>query len=233
MRDNIRDVFLGVIRRDFDGVLAGLDRLGFIPPGADLSVLRRALAWTIDTFYELSFGEWKAIDPVRVLDQLQDVFYTQSFRIPANFAFLGRALGTLSGLCTSLDPSFQFVTVAEPYARELVQRRRGLVGTIERVAGEVTHLATTAYSLPYLGRNALERVQRGELDLRRELDEMVRAMDRLERAMRRILYALLVSAFLVAGAFVFRSSHPVISVIAFLVAFVFLSIIIFPYRRRR
>lgn len=232
VRDNIRRVFVGVIRRDLDEVLVALERLGFLTPDADLRVLKRALAWTIDTFYDMSFGELKAMDPRLVLDHLQEVFYTESFQIPANFAFLGRALGTLSGLCTALDPSFQFVSVAEPFARNIIRGERGLRGTLTYVASEARSLATAAYALPYLSRDALYKVQAGELDFRRELDALGRSVDRLERAMRRILYALLVTGFLVAGAFVFPTHYGFLALVAFSISLVLLVFVVFPMRRR-
>lgn len=233
MRDNIRRAFLGVIRRNYDEVLTALERLGFIPRDADRRILKRALVWTVDTFYDMSFGELRSVDPRRVLDQLQDVFYTESFRIPANFAFLGRALGTLSGLCTALDPSFQFVSVAEPYARNLIQGQRGLRGTIEQVATEARSLALAAYSIPYLSRDVLERVHSGEIGFRREFEDVVRAVDRLERAMRRIFYGLLLGSFLLAGAYVFPKQHALLSIAAFAISLVLLVLMVFSYRRRR
>jgi ubiquinone biosynthesis protein len=233
VRENISRVFLGIIRRDFDSVLAALDRLGFFTRGADMRALRRALIWTVDNFYQMSFGELRNIDPREVLDQVQDVFYTQSVQIPANFAFLGRALGTLSGLCTALDPSFQFVSVAEPFGRGLLRSRGGLSGTVEQVAGEARAMAKTAYALPHLTRDVLQRVQAGELDFRRELEEMGRGITRLERAMRRILYGVLVSAFLVGGSFIFDRGHVPLSLGAFAIAMVFLVMMMVPYRRGR
>lgn len=233
MRENIRRVFLGVIRRDFDEVLTALARLGFIAPNADMHVLKRALVWTVDTFYEMSFGELRSISPVEVLNHLQDVFYSESFQIPANFAFLGRALGTLSGLCTALDPSFQFVTVAEPFARQLVQGRRGVLGILEQAAGEARSLAATAYSLPYLSHRALQRVHEGEWSVRHEIDEVAQAVHRLERAMRRILFAVLLTGFLVAGSFVYSRHYSLLALAAFAIALILLIGVLFPYRRRR
>jgi len=233
MRDNIRRAFIGVIRRDFDEVLAALARLGFIAPNADMRVLKRALVWTVDTFYELSFGELRAISPVEVLNQLQDVFYTESFQIPANFAFLGRALGTLSGLCTALDPSFQFVTVAEPFAKTLIRGRGGVLGVLQQAATEARSLATTAYAIPYLSHRALQRVQEGEWSVRHEIDEVAQSVQRLERAMRRILYAVLLTGFLVAGSFVFSTHYSFLALGAFGVALLLLVGVLFPYRRRR
>lgn len=231
VRTNLRKIFLAVIRRDYDDILEALARLGFLAPSSDRALLRRAIVWTIETFYEMSFAELQAVNPAEVFDQLQDVIYSESVRIPANFAFLGRAVGTLSGLCTALDPSFQFVTVAEPFARELLGRRGGVAGLLGHVADEARSLAGTAYSLPYLTRGALESVQQGELDFRDELAEVVRAVDRLERALRRVVFGLLVAAFLIAGAYVFPTHHVLFSVGAFFVSLILLLGVLWPARR--
>lgn len=233
MRDNIRRVFLGIIRRDFDEVLAALAKLGFIAPNADRRLLKRALVWTVDTFYELSFGELRSVDPRDVLNQLQDVLYAESFQIPANFAFLGRALGTLSGLCTALDPSFQFVTVAEPFARRLVREGTTWRNAAVEVAREARSAVRAAYSLPYLSQEVLQRVQAGEVDFHYHLGEVVHALDRLERVVRRLLYALLVTGFLVAGAFVFSKHYEAFSLVAFLIALILLVGVMSPFRRKK
>lgn len=232
MRDNIRRVFVGVVRRDFDDVINALARLGFLTPNADRRAVRRALMWTVDTFYNLSFGELQAIDPVMVLNELQDVLFAESFQIPANFAFLGRALGTLSGLCTALDPSFQFVSVAEPYARDLVRTDRNIRGTLQQVGREARTLALTAYRLPYLSSHALEAVQNGGLDVRSEIGTVVEAAEELNRSVRKLLYGLLVVGFLIAGTMVFTTQH-LAALIALLIAIMLLVSAFFPTKTRR
>ena len=232
MTTNIRGAFFGVLRRDYDAVVTALDRLGFLPRDADRRTLRQAVVWTVETFSEMSFGELRTVSPTYVLEQLQDVFYTESIQIPANFAFLGRALGTLSGLCTALDPSFQFVAVAEPFARSLLSERRSPMATVRLAASEVRSLALAAYSVPYLTRDALEHVQSGDLSVRREFHDVVRAVDRVERGMRRIFYGVLLTGFLVAGAYVFPQ-HRVISLTAFSISLVLLVFVLIPLRRRR
>lgn len=232
-RSQLRRVFLGVVRRDYNEIVDALVRLGFVGRQADLGAIRTAVAWTIETFYEMSFAELQAVEPTTVLDQLQDVLYSQDVRLPANYAFLGRALGTLSGVCTALDPSFQFVTVAEPFARRLLNQGGGLVGAARQVGGEVRDLASTLYSLPYVTRGALDRVHQGELDFRREFAHMTLAIERVERAVRRLIFAMLLAAFLVVTALFFPTHYRIFSVIAFLVALLFVLRLIVPGRRRR
>jgi len=230
MRDDIRQVFLGIIRRDYDLVLGALTRLGFIARNADMAALRRALAWTVDTFYEMSFAELQSVQPQEVLDQLQDVLYTNSFHVPPDFAFLGRALGTLSGVCTALDPSFQFVTVAEPFARELVGAQ-GVTGTLQQVAKEARSLAQTVYTLPRLSQGALHTLEHADLDIRREIVDVVRSVENLERTIRRLLYAILFVGFLTAGAFLFRAHTSLFAVGALIFSLVFFLIVLRPRGR--
>ncbi len=232
MRENLRRIFLGVIRRDFEEVLVAAERLGFITAGGDRRSIKRALAWIVDTFYEMSLGDLQEVDPRYVLNELQDVLFSESLRVPANFAFLGRALGTLVGLATALDPSFQFVEVAEPYARNLVTARKGLVATLQSVGREARNLGTTAYSLPYLAQAALADVQGIEADFVQRVDTLARSMERLETSVRRILYGLLVLTLLFAASTVLHRV-PAFTTIAFAVSTVLLIAAMLPRRRKR
>jgi predicted unusual protein kinase regulating ubiquinone biosynthesis (AarF/ABC1/UbiB family) len=232
MRDNIRNVFIGVVRRDYDLVMAALGHLGFFTHTVDKHALRRAIVWTVETFYEMSLAELQSMDPREALSQLQDVLYHESFHIPANFAFLGRALGTLTGLCTALDPSFKFVSVAEPYARQLMGRK-GLTGVVQRAQVEGRALAANLYALPFLTRRALETIQSDELDFREHFEEVTRSIDRVERAMRRLLFAVLSVGLLLAGSSLWQAREHVLATIAFAAAGVFFVGVLAPARRRR
>lgn len=231
-RESLRRVFLGVIRRDYDEVVAALHRLGFFTRDVDVQAVKRALAWTIDTFYEISFGELRTIDPGMVIDELQDVLFAESFQIPANFAFLGRALGTLSGLCTALDPSFQFVTVAEPYARRLLAPAG--IGSVAAQAGrELRDLAGDTLALPRLTRNALADARSREADLGHQLGDVVRAMHQLERTVRRLLYGLIVLTFLLTGVLVYRPGTASVAGVLFLGAVIFFVLLLLSGRRAK
>ena len=232
MKENIRRIFVAVVRRDYDTVIAALGRLGFLAPNADRTALKRAISWTVDTFYNMSFAEIQAIDPGLVLDELQDVLFSESFQIPANFAFLGRALGTLSGLCTALDPSFQFVTVWEPYARELTGRTWDPRTTFGQVRREARALGLTAYRLPYQTSSVLELVETRGADLLAEAQGMAHAVDRVYLAVRRLLYALLVVGFLIAGSNFLSTHERLIAIGAFTLALVLLLTALSPTRRK-
>jgi predicted unusual protein kinase regulating ubiquinone biosynthesis (AarF/ABC1/UbiB family) len=232
MRENIRRIFLAVLRRDFDEILIAAERLGFVTQGADRRALRRALAWIVDNFIELSLGELQEVDPRYVLSELQDVLFSESLHVPSNFAFLGRALGTLVGLATALDPRFQFVEVAEPFARELLSEGRGLRSRLNQVRREARNLGTAVYSLPYLAQATLTDVTVWEEDLTHRIDNTMRSLERLEHSLRRILYGVLVLSLLFAANSFFHR-NPQLTAVALVLAGLLLVRAIAPRRRRR
>ncbi len=219
MRDAIRVLFVGIVRRDFDAIVRALVQLNFVRSSADMIVVRRTVAWTVNTFYSLSFGELRDMDPRDVLEQTQEVFRAEAFQVPTNFAFLGRALGTLIGLCTGLDPSFQFMTTAEPYARELIASE-GRTAGLRRLTAEMRNIALTTSTLPLLAQSTLQGV--GDLQwLQRDLTDITNLVVFLDKTLKALIYGLLSVGFLIAGAFLIQR-YRLMSVIFLVIAAVFI-----------
>ena len=66
-------------------------------------------------------------------EDLFSVAVDQPFRFPAAFTFVLRAFTTLEGLGKALDPGFQFVTVAQPYAQELLNLKVGTAAPVNAI----------------------------------------------------------------------------------------------------
>jgi predicted unusual protein kinase regulating ubiquinone biosynthesis (AarF/ABC1/UbiB family) len=102
--------------------------------------------------------------------------YDQPFRLPAQFAFLGRMLGMLLGLTVTLSPRFDFAAVATPYAQQFMGRG-GMDGVLRLLGVESVEALgrdllregiATARSLATMPRRldkVLERAERGELHI--------------------------------------------------------------------
>src|SRR6185437_10553341 len=98
----------------------GLDELGFIGEDADRALLERAINAVLAHFMGIPISQLGHIAHDQALQDVGGALYDQPFRLPAEFAFFGRAIGMLAGLTTSLAPDFNFLEVATPYARKLI-----------------------------------------------------------------------------------------------------------------
>lgn len=112
-----REYRIGLIRtlihfvnRDSEGLARDFVMLDFIPVGTDLEPVAREL--------RLSFGDEGAkvqMDFQGVMNQLWAVMYKFQFRLSPEYAMVVRALGSLEGTATTLDPDFQVVASAYPF----------------------------------------------------------------------------------------------------------------------
>lgn len=172
----LRECFTGLVWRDAGLVTESLRDLGFVGPGADEGAIAQAVDVVLTRFGDLPYAEWQRLDPSEVLSELEHLLYGQPLRLPARFAFLGRAVSMLIGLAASLDPTINFAETVRPYATQLA--RASGIDSMLRVLGveslgqlgriltrEGVAMARTVTALPHLAERVLERVERGDIRL--------------------------------------------------------------------
>lgn len=176
IRRGLRDCFSGVVWHDTGLIVRGMADLGLLGPGTRPAALEQSIETLLDRYGSLPFERLREIDPYELLDEIQTLLYGQSLHLPANFAFLGRAASMLVGLATTLSPEFNFLEVAEPFARSLTSgggiegmlRLLGVESTSQLgriLAREGVAMARTMSQLPHLAERVMAQVERGELRL--------------------------------------------------------------------
>jgi predicted unusual protein kinase regulating ubiquinone biosynthesis (AarF/ABC1/UbiB family) len=120
MKRSMKDAFLAFIARDSPSLVHALSQLGFIDKGAHLASIERAMSLMIERYHGMTLGEVSELEIPEMVQDIACLLYEQPFHIPAQFAFTGRAIGTLVGVSTGLAPEFNLVEVATPYARKFL-----------------------------------------------------------------------------------------------------------------
>ncbi len=170
-RRGLRACFAGAVQSDAALLLDGLDQLGFITEEADRDALEQAIAALLARFSGVPLSQLGQVSPGQALEDIGDVLYDQPFRLPAQFAFFGRAVGMLSGLTASLTPNFNFLEVAAPHAQKLISEFGG--------GGILGMLGATSFE------NLAQNTLREGIAIARSLARLPRQLDRvIEKAER-------------------------------------------------
>src|SRR5439155_3051577 len=120
----------------------------------------------MEQYHGMTLGEARDLNVRDVAAEVEDLFYRQPFRIPAQFAFAGRAIGTLSGLATGLAPEFNLVSVAVPYAQKFLGLNRdGASQTAQQLLKEMLDAGRTLLTLPVALERVLTRIETGQLEV--------------------------------------------------------------------
>ena len=167
MKRLMKDVFLAFIVRDSRSLVQALSQLGFIDEGANLASIERAMSLMIERYYGMTLGEVSELD---IPDMLQDVaylLYGQPIHIPAQFAFTGRAVGTLVGVSTGLAPEFDFIEVATPYARKFLNLDAESAGqTVQQLFNQLFDTGRALLTLPRSLEQVMTRLESGQIEVK-------------------------------------------------------------------
>lgn len=211
-REKLLDTFFGISQRDADRVVHSLVELGALSPVEDMGPVRRSIQYMLDHFMDKPF-ENQSIDAI--IDDLYEVAYGKPFRFPATFTFVMRAFTTLQSVGKGLDPDFNFMEVAKPFAIEIMNGNssepNNLLSELGRQAAQVS---STAFGLPRRIEDTIEKLERGDLRLRVRSIETDRMLRRLSNVNMGTNYTLLIGAFTVSATILWVHQYVWLAAIA-------------------
>jgi predicted unusual protein kinase regulating ubiquinone biosynthesis (AarF/ABC1/UbiB family) len=197
LREKLLGIFFGVAQKDANQVVHALIEVGALVPTDDMGPVRRSIQFMLDNFMDKPF-EAQSIGAIS--DDLYDIAYDQPFRFPATFTFVMRAFSTLEGVGKGLDPEFNFMEVAQPFALEIMTESgsspNGFFNELGRQAAQVS---TTALTLPRRIEDTLDKLEQGDIRVRVRASETDRLLRRLNLVQMTTSYAVLVAGFVMAG----------------------------------
>jgi predicted unusual protein kinase regulating ubiquinone biosynthesis (AarF/ABC1/UbiB family) len=216
IRERLMDTLFGIAQKNADMVVNSLIELGALVPTGDLSPVRRSVQYMLDNFMDKPFEE-QSVEAIS--DDLYEIAYGQPFRFPATFTFVMRAFSTLEGVGKGLDPEFNFMEVAQPFAMQLMTNTNGHNNTFfDELGKQAVQVSTTALGLPRRIEDTIEKLERGDLLLRVRSLESERVLRRLSAIQLATNYTLILCALIVSATLLLVNGYVTIAAIAAVVA---------------
>lgn len=216
-REKLLNTFFGVAQKDAERVVTSLIELGALSPVDDMGPVRRSIQYMLDNFMDKPF-ENQSVSAIS--DDLYEIAYDQPFRFPATFTFVMRAFSTLEGVGKGLDPEFNFMEVAKPFAMRIMSNgnmspEQNLLSELGRQAAQVS---STALGLPRRIEDTIEKLERGDLRIRVRSIESDRILRRMSSVNIGTNYTLLASAFTLSATILYVSGHIWLAVLVAIAA---------------
>ncbi|WP_026734099.1 ABC1 kinase family protein [Fischerella sp. PCC 9605] len=207
IREGLMETLFGIASKDGDRVVNSLIDLGALAPTEDMGPVRRSVQYMLDHFMDQPFENQSV---AAISDDLYEIAYNQPFRFPATFTFVMRAFSTLEGVGKGLDPEFNFMEVAKPYAMQLMTNMNGSdAGNsfFNELGRQAAQVSSTALGLPRRLEDTLENLERGDVRLRVRSIETERLLRRQSSIQIGIVYALIISAFTLSATILFVNHY--------------------------
>jgi len=224
-RENLADLFIAIIRKDANAVIKAFTSMSDENGYLSNKELKEDIEEFIDRYYGLSLRQIKFS---KVFTELVNITIEHKLKIPASLCLLEKALVTVDGLGRDLDPDFNMVSLARPFAEKLIMRRMSpflLAGDILKSSRELYQLLK---EIPAETREVLQKIKNGKLKIEFEHKGLNPMLSSSYKISNKISLSIIVSALIIGSSLIVLSKtkpflwgFPAIGVIGFLVAGVF------------
>lgn len=201
LRETMANTFLALIHRDLDKLIEQYIELGLVPEHVDFDVFRREFKMDLADFLEPLYGlTLKELNFADYMDTVTRLAIKHKLKIPSDLILVNKAMLILESLGRELDPDFDFIAAAEPYASRLVKERVRPARIYEKTRKNLMELSDFFVLFPKQMKQIIRKFLKDDVHVKMThigLDRFIRDMD---RSSNRISFAMIISAILLSSA---------------------------------
>jgi predicted unusual protein kinase regulating ubiquinone biosynthesis (AarF/ABC1/UbiB family) len=225
----VRKLIGGVINSNAEEVSHALQELGFIKPAANLLSLQKAISLLLAGLQDMQLEELGKLKIDGLLEELREFIYSQPFQIPVHYTFLGRAVGTLSGIATGLDPNMNILAVIKPYAKQVLGQEFSL---LQLVWQKTKKVVLAGVEVPPLLEQTLRDLRAGDVQVKVEMGPVLRQLRFQETLANRLVWTILLTGTGIGAAVLWSSGHKDIAVLLLYIMGVLALLLVNNLRKR-
>lgn len=192
MRYNSASMMMGIMQEDTHQIVKAIFRMAYVPSDIDEQ-----------HFYDDVDGIRKTIDrsPQDGLSlglTVKELFgAAQEHRIilPKEMTMMGKALITIEGIISEVDPSLDMISLAKPYGEKLMRERYDPIKMGKRIWNKAEDLTDTITNIPNQVENVLDQATKGDLKFEISLSEINRILHKFDRISNQVSFSLTLLAF--------------------------------------
>ncbi|MHC1600670.1 MAG: ABC1 kinase family protein [Candidatus Methanospirareceae archaeon] len=204
-REDLADILIGIINKDERKITKTILKLSGDIQIGDSERLESDIAELIEVY---AYCTLKELEIGSLLHRIAKVVAGCRLKVPRDFYLLAKALVTIEGVGRELDPDFNTVEHAEPFAKKLITDRMSPRRLIEDFYHSATEASLLMRDLPAEAREMLALIKQGEAKIKfehRGLDPMLKTFEQVNN---RMVFAIVLASLVVGSALIVLSGVP-------------------------
>ncbi|HET7318542.1 MAG TPA: AarF/UbiB family protein, partial [Nitrospirota bacterium] len=202
-------IFLALASHDYDALVRVYLDMGFLPAEtADIEKFQREmkedLVELLEPYYVMQV---KQIDFGAYIDRVTQILIRHQMKLPSNLYLMDKALITLEGILKQLDPEFNYFEAAEPYAAELVRRRRNPLKVAQNVKKNMEEFVDAFALLPKQVRTSFRQLLHGDFRMNLHHEDLGRLIRDIDKSSNRLAFSVITASIIVASSIIIHSGQ--------------------------
>lgn len=192
MRYNSASMMMGIMQEDTYRIVKSIFKMAYVPSDIDEQ-----------HFFDHVDGIRKTVklsskEGISLGLTVRELFAAaQEHRIilPKEMTMMGKALITIEGIISEIDPSLDMIEIAKPYGEQLMRERYDPIKVSKRLWNKAEDLSDTLTNIPNQVENVLDQTSKGDLKFEISLSEINRILHKFDRISNQVSFSLTLLAF--------------------------------------
>jgi ubiquinone biosynthesis protein len=197
-RINLARLFIAVVQLDVDATIDQLQRMGIADYKVDRASLNHDLRRMLLQYYGTPIYD---INAREVFKNLQPIIYEYTLRVPTDLWLLVKTSVIMQGVGLALDPEFDIFKAAQPFLGRIFRQLWLPTSWGPGLLRAGLDWKDLAAELPRQSIRLLDQLDRGDFTVQARLPQLEPTINRVERIVDRVIYAIILSALLIGLAF--------------------------------
>lgn len=236
-RYDLIDLINAVVEKDSEKILAILLNLTQVRGSLNLRRMEREILDIVDIYHSLPIRE---INLGQLLLEISTLLRENRVQVPVDLAIMIKALITAEGTARQLYPELDVVEEAKPYVKKLALERWKPLVVWQDLRRNLYNLFMLQKQLPMRFSQIVEKIDRGELSIRFQHENLSGVRRTLENISNRLTLGIIIAALIVASSMIITTGvkpllfgFPALGIIGYLVSGVLGLWLIFNILRSR
>lgn len=238
MRFQFITLILSFRKGKTNATIQSLLNMGLFPDDVDIALLTFDVEKMRDKYYDLPLSQFHLGEAVNELFQIALRHHIQ---VPSEFTVLGKTLMTLESIICFLDPEFNMMKFAEPYAEKIIKERYHPKRMAENTLNQLKEYSEIFSELPKNIQDITSMAKKGKMRLEVSTPELITMLKKLNQISNKLSFSIVLLSFsivcagLVIGSSIARQSTliwelPIIEIGAVIASLMFLWLLFAIYR---
>ena len=204
-QDYLGNIILGVVNKDSKKITETLLRLTGTYNIENRDQLEYRVSELVNQYAYISLKEIKVGE---LLNKLFRMLIDFKLRLPSDFYLLSKALITIEGVGTKLDPDFDMVSHIEPFAKNLLKKRMDPVKLAKDLYSSVAEFRLLIKDFPFEIREIIRQIKTGKLKVEFEHKGLEPMLVKHDQISNRIAFAIVLASLIIGSSLIVLSKIP-------------------------
>lgn len=227
LKEELENLLIGALKKDINKIIKVFFRIGIIGEKVDIMTLKTDTLEFIDRYYGIQLNQ---LNIPSIVNEMFEITRKHRIQFPTDFTLLFKSLMTVESIGKLLDPEFNILEGAIPYAKKTVERRIDIKRNVKFLSELLEDSRHLIKNFPSDVFDIIKNVKKGQIKVKLEHKNLEKLILSLERTAKFISMALIIAALMISSSLLVQITgqrfFSLVGIAGFVLALMFTLIIL-------